>query len=105
MSTYQLGDRVTMTGTAAKIKEYPKVFYRPSVLPYRDNYPDRKTYTDGVVVGSRTVQDGDCWFDEGYGFQPTKGTAKRVWLIAFDLRMNPVMCFDHQISLKESDDA
>lgn len=102
MSDYQLGDRVTMTGTARKIKEYPKVFYKESVLPYRDNYPERKTYTEGVVVGSRTVQEGYCFYDEGYGFKPTMGTAERVWLIAYDLRMKPVMCFGHQISPKET---
>jgi|GEM_PF-3935051 hypothetical protein len=100
MSDYQLGQRVKMEGTAAKIQEWPKTFYADSALPFRENYPSRKTFTEGVIVGSRTVQDGEAWSHDECGrqFSPKHGTARRVWLVAFDLRMKPAMCFDHQVT-------
>lgn len=103
MSDYQLGDRVTMTGTVAKIHEEEWTRFRESGVPTRIAYPEDKTYTSGVIVGSRTVQEGTRWTDHdddwGYcsGYAP-KGEARRVWIVAYDLRRNPVMCFDDQIS-------
>lgn len=102
MSEYQLGDRVTMTGTVAKIHEEEWTRFRESGVPTRVAYPEDKIYTSGVIVGSRTVQEGTRWTDyddDGYysAFYP-KGEARRVWIISYDLRRKPVMCFDHQIS-------
>jgi hypothetical protein len=96
---FALGQRVTMTGIVVKIKEYPRTYYKESALPYRDNYPARKTFTEGVIVGSRTVQDGLTAREDEWGsyFSPTAGTARRVWLVAYDLRMKPVTCLDHQV--------
>lgn len=113
MSAYQLGDHVTMTGTVQKVHEEDWTRFRESGLPTRVAYPEDKIYTDGVIVGSRTVQEGTRWtdsVDDGWGASyysgfTAKGEARRVWLVAYDLRRKHVMCFDHQISLKEPTDA
>ncbi|WP_104087074.1 hypothetical protein [Arthrobacter sp. GMC3] len=99
MSDYQLGQRVEISGTVEKVKEYPRTFYKESALPYRENYPNRKTFTEGVIIGSRTIQDGLTERQDEWGsyFTPTQGTARRVWLVAYDLRMRPVTCLDHQV--------
>lgn len=108
MSDFKLGDRVTISGTTSKIKEYPSVTYKESSrLPVRHNYPDDKFFSEGVIVGSRTVQDGTTSNEEesgGYIFRPERGTARRMWIVAFDLRMKPVMCSDDQVTLLESDE-
>lgn len=99
MSTFLLGQRVTMSGTVEKIKEYPRTYYKESGLPHKDLYPERKTFNEGVIVGSRTIQDGLTERQDEWGsyFVPTEGTARRVWIVAFDLRMKPVTCLDHQV--------
>lgn len=99
MSEYELGQRVAITGTAQKIHAGDRTRYKESELPFRDYYPNRKTFTEGVIVGARTVIEGERWFDDyGRNFSPTPGTGRRVWLVAFDMRMKPVMCFDHQVN-------
>ena len=35
-------------------------------------------------------------------YVPIKGTARRVWLVSFDMHMNPVMCLDDQIESIET---
>ncbi|WP_104086535.1 hypothetical protein [Arthrobacter sp. GMC3] len=104
MSDYQLGQRVEISGTVEKVKEYPRTFYKESALPYRENYPNRKTFTEGVIIGSRTIQDGITERQDEWGsyFTPTQGTARRVWLVAYDLRMKPVTCLDHQVAAVET---
>ena len=99
---FALGQSVTITGTARKVKTWNGfsrglISYEDGPLPRRAAYPNDKIFTAGVVVGSRTVQDGRAEYDEGAMFTPTPGTARNVWIIAFDMRMNPVMCFDHQV--------
>lgn len=57
------------------------------------------SFDTGVIVGQRTITHGEV--NEGeYGsvdYRPIPGTARRVWLVAFDLHMSPVMCMDSQI--------
>lgn len=98
MSAYELGQRVRIHGTAVKDGTRDKMTYREAPQPKRFQYPNDRVFSEGVIVGSRTVQEGYVEWDEwSSGFTPLKGTAKRVWLVAFDLRMKPCMCFDHQI--------
>ena len=100
MSDYQLGQRVKVSGTVRKGRSGNMVSYSDGPQPQRINYPKPKIFTEGVIVGSLTIQDGEAWHDSDYGrqFTPTNGTARRAWLVAFDLRMKPTMCFEHQVS-------
>lgn len=89
MSGYTLGQPVTITGTVEKRQDYPRTFYTEGGLPFRFTHTGHKTYSEGVIVGSRTVQDGDAWSDDcGRNFMQTPGTARRVWLVAYDPRRN-----------------
>lgn len=99
MSDYQLGDRVRMIGTAEKCKRHRKITYEEAPIPVTNLYPTAKTHDSGIVVGSRTVMEGEVDWSEGWiTFCPDRGTAVKVWLVAFDLRRKPVMCFDGQIT-------
>lgn len=105
MSRFQLGARVSISGTAVKRKTwragtmFTDLEWKDGPLPSRTAYPDDQVFTEGVVVGSRTIQNGTVRhsYDEGSYFEPTIGSAQNVWLVAFDLRMKPCMCFDHQV--------
>lgn len=103
MSKYSLGQRVTMTGTAVKHHDdQARTLYIESTLPQSQRYPAENniTYTEGVIVGWRTTVEGKTYpasYDEQSIFMQTPGSAKRVWLVAFDLRRKPVMCFDNQV--------
>lgn len=99
MSDYQLGQRVRISGTAVKAHDYGTTVYREGPLPSLLAYPKSKEYNEGVIVGARTTIEGEAWHDDnGRNFSPNKGTAKHVWLVAFEMRRKPVMCFDHQVS-------
>lgn len=102
MNDFKLGERVRILGTACKQKEWKGysraiITYDEGPPPVRHNYPEPKHYSEGVIVGQRTVQDGDADWDDGAMYTPRVGTARNVWLVAFDMRMKPVMCFDHQV--------
>ena len=104
MKDLPLGAKVHITGTVVKVKQrthnYSKVVigYEEGPPPTRCNYPDDKVFTEGVIVGSRTIQDGEAFWEDGSSYyQPTAGTARNVWLVAFDMRMKPVMCLDDQV--------
>jgi hypothetical protein len=69
---------------------------------------------EGVIVGWRTVTDGEVIYetedpDGWFPGPPTatrtwaviSGSAQRVWIVSFDLRRKPVKCFDHQLSTME----
>lgn len=104
LDTYELGHPVTITGTAAKYKNgYGTVKYIDGPVPMRNNYDNPRHFHEGIIVGSRHVTGGTTTnWDEGRAFVPTTGTSRRVWLVAFDMYMKPVMCFDHQVKpLKE----
>jgi len=107
MSDYQLGDRVTMTGTVKKVRtEQPgydtgfATTYENDKLPRCYDVDGGLDYTEGIVVGRRFLQEGVTQRLDDYGTHTFKqsGTTHRVWIISYDLRRKPVMCFDHQIS-------
>lgn len=102
MTEFNLGDRVTMTGTAYLRKNtgtYPEQ-WSEGELPKLNTYDNPRTYNTGIIVGKRTVMNG--WtgggWDEAYYFQPQRGSAQEVYLVAFHLRRKPVMCFPRQLA-------
>lgn len=100
MPTFQLGQRVKISGTAKKHRTYAQITFIESGLPeWNDAWGKSRTIHEGVIVGSRTVASGTQFYEDEYGtgFQQDTGTARRVWLVAFHLRRKPIMCFDHQI--------
>lgn len=98
-NTFQLGQRVKITGTAYLRKNASPEQWDEAPLPTLNIAPTPVTYDTGVIVGSRTVMNGWTYggYDEPMTFTPAHGTARRVWLVAFHLRRKPVMCFDHQV--------
>lgn len=106
---FKLGDRVRFTGTVTKQHDYPKTLYVESEPPRCfDRVKGGVPYTEGIIIGRRTVTPGETEtiteFDGyrrhipvGKRFIPTPGASRRVWLVAFDLRLKPVMCFDEQV--------
>lgn len=109
MSEYELGQRVVMTGTARKEHQFQSPHWWVTVWgegPLPRNHvghlrKDRKdrVYTEGIIVGKRTVMDGRCHTsrEESGGFTPIHGTERTVYLVAFDIRLNPVKCFIDQL--------
>ncbi|ALD64017.1 hypothetical protein AFL94_08875 [Arthrobacter sp. LS16] len=113
MSDFKLGDRVTMTGTVKKRRNYEDptsanflTKFVEDKLPHLYNKDGGTTYTEGVVVGRRFVQEGRTDYSgyDGDKCFRSSGVTHRVWIISFDLRYKPVMCFDHQIT-KETPNA
>lgn len=107
MSSYQLGDRVTMTGTVKKIRlELPGLDnafatnYTDDTLPRCYDVDGGIDYTEGIIVGRRFLQEGVTKRLADWGTHAFKqsGITHRVWIVSYDLRRKPVMCFDHQIS-------
>ena len=101
---HHLGEWVRMSGTVEKVREFSRTEFREAPLPVKYEYDCTETdLSIGVIVGSRTVQPGRTerdWY-EGPTFMADIGAAKRVWLVAFNLRRKPVMCFDHQLTSEE----
>lgn len=99
-TTFQLGQRVKITGTAYLRKNASPEQWDEAPLPTLNISPTPVTYDTGVIVGSRTVMNGWTYggYDEPVTFTPAHGTARQVWLVAFHLRRKPVMCFDHQLA-------
>lgn len=114
MSGYQLGDRVTMNGTVTKVRiDLPgpeggfKTTYTDDSLPRCYDVDGGIDYTSGIIVGRRFLQEGVTkyvgeWPETERAFKQS-GVTHRVWVVAYDLRRKPVMCFDHQISKENSD--
>lgn len=115
MSEFNLGDRVTMTGTVVKKQTtysewnpYPMTTTyeesaRPSTRINRagGRVEDREFWV-GVVVGKRTVVPGKTVIDTPieYGervFRPESGAGRVVYLVAYHLSRKPVMCFPEQL--------
>lgn len=120
-ATYQLGQRVKISGAVERNRERIKFSPRNTNMvasevkelwPELKTMPDNGDYgmlrtsfiettttaTEGVIIGSRNVQQGltyDEQWPENNCFFPCETT--RVWLVAFHLRRKPIMCFDHQI--------
>lgn len=81
--------------------------YTEAPLPMNNSSFERGSvpYEEGVIVGRRTVSPGETVTDyDSKKYMATPGESKGVWLVAFDLRRKPVMCFDHQVSPVEGGD-
>lgn len=106
---FQLGQPVSITGTAVKDRDGSRTFHEEGPLPTRAG----KDYTSGVIVGHRTLMDyitetwpvDDMWFTElnSSSTRPVIGSGRVAWLVAFDMRSNPVLVWDHQIKPLEGD--
>lgn len=100
-SNFTLGQTVKISGTAKKVREGASTTFEEAGPPIRgDAWGKHKEVTEGVIIGHRSVmygnRDGD--WEEGTYFVPTPGSAKRVWLVALNLQMNPARCFDNQVT-------
>lgn len=105
ITEHHLGDWVRMSGTVEKVREDSRTEFREAPLPVKYEYDCTETdLSIGIIVGSRSVQSGHTIRDyyDGPTFMADIGAAKRVWLVAFNLRRKPVMCFDHQLTSEES---
>lgn len=125
MSGYQIGQRVALSGTVQKVRD--RITWRPKdgvhiyreargdwetikAMPGRSEYGLMRTHLveaatpslEGVIVGKRTMAQGvtETSYDEPSCFLPCE--TNQVWLVSFNLRRKPVMCFDHQIAAIET---
>lgn len=122
MSGYMLGQPVAMSGTVQKVRDQTTWRPKDGVHIYREaqkdwasikEEPGRNEYgtlrtrliefpppvkTEGVIVGKRTMFQGitESFYDEGSTFLPCE--SNQVWLVAYDLRRKPALCFDHQLT-------
>lgn len=112
MTDFTLGDRVAISGTVRKLKYNnvqagtTSIVYSEGPLPVKHNRYGGTVYNEGIVVGRRFVQDGTTTYhpDGTAVFKQKLGTARRVWLIAYDLRYSVAQCFDHQLQKLHSID-
>lgn len=123
MSDYQLGQRVRMTGTVEKQRD--RVAWRPrnsnrifseavGNWPAIKAMPGRATFgllrtrlianaapekPEGLIVGKRTIQQGITeHYSDGDPACFFRCENTPVYLVAFALHRNPVMCRDDQLS-------
>jgi len=94
---FALGDTVTFTDTVAKSYSDGEVSYPSAGLP--------KGAGTGIVVGTRTLTDfaverqyeyGEYGAYEGSYVEsmPVEGTARRVWVVSYDMFRKPVLVLD-----------
>lgn len=120
MSTFQLGQRVTISGTVEKVRDRVNWTPKDGVHIYREARADWATIKalpstpvwgrlrthlveaatpalEGVIVGKRTMAQGltETSHDEWPVFLMCETI--QVWLVAFHLSRKPVMCFENQI--------
>lgn len=106
---FQLGQQVSITGTAVKNRDLSRTFHEDGPLPTRAG----ANHTTGVVVGHRTLMEyitetwteDDMWFGGSLSSstRPVIGSGRVAWLVAFDMRSSPVLVWDHQIKPLEGD--
>ena len=115
MSEFNLGDRVTMTGTVVKKQTvhsewapYPMTTtYEEAHLPSMwinrsGGRVEDRVFNHGVIVGKRTVVPGKTVIDTPieYGervFLPEIGAGRVVYIVAYHLSRKPIMCFPEQL--------
>ena len=85
-----------MSGTIKRKRESkPLVSYTTGPVPTSKKAGD---ITKGIIVGKRTIREGQVKrHDRGVYFSPTEGKTKTVWLVAYSLSRNPVMCLAEQL--------
>lgn len=114
--TFELGQRVQITGTVEKVRSYDphQTTYREAGLPstsamyiagrspsgYDDWRTRITTHDTGFIVGTRTIADYDVRlgsYDEPTEAVQRPGSQRTVVLVAWRLRRKPVMVYPHQI--------
>ena len=109
LADYQLGDRVTMTGTVIKrrtgrtSKRVDTTYQDAPVPVLRSTYPRGKARVDhyavdGIVVGKRTIQPGSTVYHYDMPEWRPGPETYEVYLVAFALRRKPVMCRPDQLT-------
>ena len=104
MSAFQLGQRVRMSGTVAKVRagfQGSETRYRDADLPGTGIYGDDRVFSEGIVIGKRTVIEGRTVYSsyDGAVFMAEQGSARPVWLVAFHLSRKPAMCSAEQLEV------
>lgn len=102
MRDFTLGQRVRMSGTVRKVRTgfgRAQTEYVDASLPGTGHYGDDHTFSDGVIIGKRTVVTGRTHYshNEPPCFVAAPGSARAVYLVAFHLNRKPVMCWPDQI--------
>lgn len=100
MKNLALGQRVLMSGTVRKAHTADRTEYPDAGLPGSGLYGDDRTFSEGVIVGKRTVVTGKTIYDYTEGtrtFVHDQDSALTLWLVAFHLRRKPVLCRDDQV--------
>lgn len=102
MTSLELGQRVRMTGTVRKAHTGAvgsRTEYLDAPVPGTGRQGDGHTFTDGVIVGKRTVVTGTThrYYDEPSYFVSDPDSARTVYLVAFHLRRKPAMCWPEQV--------
>lgn len=101
MTPYTLGQPVTPLGRPVTFTQYlrrrsgdtPRPYsYRKFWEPTPVTRLGIETPATGVLIGVRTLSNGTCSFGEdGTNYQPENDSHFTAWLIAYDLRRNPVL--------------
>lgn len=104
MSSRELGDRVTFTGTVKKVRRHGwrEVVYEDAPPPGFVGYewaPGKNgvtfnPVTEGVIVGKRRYT--SMYNDEGI-WMPDGAQVFEAYLVAYHLRRNPVIVREDQI--------
>lgn len=112
--SYQLGDRVTMTGTVIKYHtgrtstRVDTTYLDAPVPVLRSTYPRGQgridhPATEGIVIGKRTIRPGRTVYHGSFPEWHASPEVIEVYLIAFALRRKPAMCRPDQLApLEES---
>ena len=112
--SYQLGDRVTMTGAITKYHtgrmsstRVDTIYLDAPVPVLRSTYPRGQgridhPATEGIVVGKRTLRPGRTVYHGGFPEWHASPEVIEVYLVAFALRRKPVMCRPDQLTPLEA---
>lgn len=86
---FELGDRVIISGQIVKTHANGCTRWLPM----------RMASMPGVIVGARTLRNGRTeWIDsDGATYFHPEGEPIRAWQVAYDLRIRPIHCLDHQV--------
>lgn len=107
---FRLGDRVRFTATVKKDRTR-EALTTWSKAPLPRDYSKvvgGVPFTEGIIVGQRflsdfklaTESDYDEWRDKPYTWTEARaipGSARRAWLIAFELHRTPALVLDEHV--------
>lgn len=122
VSRFELGEHVTFINTVAKERTKHGVEWRVAGLPTREShrldverrwYLHTRQFTEGVIVGARTLSEYAVSYETDGGEYGTSygsytvigcipGTGKRAWLVSYDMRRKPVLVLDEHVEKKEN---